>query len=54
MRAPFAADADHERLLVVDAAQQTFGAFGKQTMSRALEKRNVGRDSSESRWSSSL
>src|SRR5687767_9044396 len=29
---------DHERLLVVDAAQETFSAFSKQPMRRAFEK----------------
>ena len=32
MRAALAADADHQRLLIVDAAQQPLGAFGEQAV----------------------
>ena len=38
MRAALAADADHQRLLIVDAAQQPIGAFGEQAVGGALEE----------------
>ena len=38
VRAALAADADHQRLLIVDAAHQPFGAFGEQAVGGALEE----------------
>src|SRR2546425_1520092 len=38
MRAALAADANHERLLVVDAAREGLRAFGEQPVRRALEE----------------
>src|SRR5436190_6217127 len=38
VRVALAADADEERLLIVDTAQQTIGAFGEQTIRRAPEE----------------
>ena len=42
MRASLAADADHERLLVIDAFRQAFGSFREQAVRRALEKQKRG------------
>jgi hypothetical protein len=42
MRVAFAADADEQRLLVVDALQQAIGAFGKQPVRGALEEQERG------------
>ena len=38
VRAALAADADHQRLLIVDAAHQPVGAFGEQAVGGALEE----------------
>ena len=38
VRAALAADADHQCLLIVDAAHQPFGAIGEQSVRRALEE----------------
>src|SRR5439155_16903700 len=38
VRVALAADADEQRLLIVDTAQQTIGAFGEQTIRRAPEE----------------
>src|SRR5262245_10405145 len=38
VRAALAANANHQRLLIVDAAHQTFGAFGEETVRGAFEK----------------
>src|SRR5882672_4267459 len=38
VRIPLAADADQQGLLIVHAAQQTVGAFGKQAVGGALEE----------------
>ena len=38
VRAALAADADHQRLLIVDAAHQPLGAFGEQAVGGALEE----------------
>src|SRR6266545_4885336 len=38
VRVALAADADEQRLLIVDTAQQTIGAFGEQTVRRTLEE----------------
>jgi hypothetical protein len=38
MRSALAANADHQRLLIVDAAQQPLGAFGEEAVGGALEE----------------
>src|SRR2546427_4813552 len=38
VRVPLAADADQQRLLIVDAAQQAVGALGEQPVGRPLEE----------------
>src|SRR2546429_8954105 len=38
VRIALAADADEQRLLIVDAAQQAVGALGEQAVRRALEE----------------
>src|SRR5262249_8471529 len=42
MRAALAADANHERLLIVDAFHQPLGALGKEAVGGALEEQERG------------
>jgi hypothetical protein len=38
VRVPLAADADQQRLLIVDAAEETVRSFGEQSVCRTLEE----------------